>query len=119
MSSFESELIVLHVIHVVSVIALVAFTFYAFAAAPETRKRVMIITGVSALLVLLTGLRMWQGLYGFTFHGWIIVKLVCWLGLSALTGLAYRRRAQAGMLMTLALLLVTIALIMVYWQPAL
>ncbi|HVU36243.1 MAG TPA: hypothetical protein VHE61_22590 [Opitutaceae bacterium] len=114
-----SELNLLHVIHVGSVIALIAYTFYAFAAAPETRKRVMIGTGIASLLVLLTGIRMWQGMFNFAFMGWVIVKLVCWLGLSALTGMAYRKREKAAMFMTLALVLAVIALVMVYWKPTL
>lgn len=114
-----TELNLLHVVHVASVIVLVAYTFYAFAAAPETRKKVLIITGIATLLVLATGIRMWQGMFQFTFMGWIVVKFVCWLGLSALTGMAYRKRDKAGALMTLALVLVVIALVMVYWKPVL
>jgi hypothetical protein len=68
------------------------------------------------LLVLLTGVRMWQGVYGFA-GGWAVVKLVCWLGISAFGGLAYRRRAKAGLWMFLTLLLALIALVMVYVKP--
>jgi hypothetical protein len=49
--------------------------------------------------------------------GWVWVKLVCWLGLSAFVGLAYKRRAKAGLWITLTLLLVAIALVMVYVKP--
>jgi ABC-type transport system involved in cytochrome c biogenesis permease subunit len=112
-----AELNLLHVVHVASVVVLIAYTFFAFAGAPETRKRVMAITGVATLLVLLTGIRMWQGKYGFAPMAWVIVKLVCWLGLSALTGLAYRRRQQTNALMVVALLLAVIALVMVYYRP--
>ena len=40
-------------------------------------------TGVAALVMLATGVRMWQDIYGFAPAGWLIVKCVCWLGLSA------------------------------------
>ena len=111
-----SELNLLHVIHVASVIILIAFTFFAFAAAPETKKRVMIITGVATLLIVLTGIRMWQTMYAW--HGaWVWVKIVCWLGLSALAGIGYRKRDNAGLFMTIVLLLAVVAVAMVYFKP--
>lgn len=115
MSPYENN--ALHLIHVLGVLVLAAYTFYAFAAAAETRKRVMMITGIATLLVVLTGIRMWQGLYSFEMLGWIWVKIVCWLGLSALTGIAYRRREKAGMLIGVTLALATVAVAMVYLKP--
>lgn len=108
---------VLHLLHVVGLLVLTAYTFFAFAGPQETRKRVLMITGIATLLVLLTGIRMWQGLFSFQLLGWVIVKLVCWLGLSALTGMAYRKRDKANVLMTVALVLVVVAVTMVYLKP--
>ena len=82
-----------------------------------TRKKVLAIAGVATLLVLLTGIRLWMGLYGTAALGWPWVKLACWLGLSALAGLGYRRRERAGLLMLIALVLATTALAMVYVKP--
>jgi len=45
------------------------------------------------------------------------VKIVCWLGLSAVAGIAYKRRAQANLLMLVTLALAIIAVIMVYLKP--
>ena len=73
-------------------------------------------SGIASLLMLLTGIRLWQGLYQFS-GGGVIVKLVCWLGLSALTGIAYRRRGIAGMLGAITIALATVALYMVYFRP--
>jgi uncharacterized membrane protein len=92
-------------------------TFYAFAAPPETRKRVLLWTGGASLVMLLTGLRMWQGIYGFAPAGWLMVKIGCWLGLSALAGIAYRKREQAGKLAWVALVLAVTAVAMVYVKP--
>ncbi len=111
------EFIILHVIHVAAALVLVGYTFYAFAAPPETRKRVMIWTGGASLAMLLTGVRMWQGIYAFAPAGWQIVKIVCWLGLSALAGIAYRRREKAGVLSWIAIVLAVVALVMVYAKP--
>lgn len=114
--SFELNL--LHALHVVAVVVLLAFTFYGFAAAPESKKRVMIITGVATLLVLVTGIRMWQAMFSFAFFGWIIVKLLCWIALSALAGVGYRKRNSSAM-MWLILAIAAVAVVMVYWKPAL
>jgi hypothetical protein len=112
-----SELNALHIFHVVAVLVMTGFTFFAFAGPAETRKRVLAITGIASLLVLLSGIRMWQGLFGFAAFGWIIVKLVCWLGLSALTGFAFRRRDIANTLMVVTLVLLIVAVAMVYVRP--
>lgn len=111
------ELDVLHLLHVVGLVVLAAYTFFAFAAPPDSRKRVMAITGIASLLVILTGIRLWQGLFQFAMLGWIIVKLVCWLGLSGLAGMAYRKRDKVNMLMTVTLVLVVVAVSMVYLKP--
>jgi hypothetical protein len=110
------ELNSLHILHVLSAMGLLGTTFYACAGAPETRKKVLMWSGIASLLVVLTGIRLWQGLYHFS-GGWAWVKLVCWLGLSALGGIAYRRREKAGTWIILALALTAIALAMVYVRP--
>jgi hypothetical protein len=111
------EFFTLHLLHIGAAFVLFGYTFYAFAAPAETRRKVLIWTGGASLVMLATGLRMWQGIYGFAPAGWLIVKVVCWLGLSAMAGIAYRRRYLAGMLAWVALLLVAIALAMVYGKP--
>ena len=49
--------------------------------------------------------------------GWFVVKLVCWLGLSALAGIGYKRRGAAGTLAIVAVALVATAVVMVYTKP--
>jgi hypothetical protein len=105
-----------HILHVSALFVLLGGTAYAFAAPAETRRRVLMITGIATLIVFVTGFGMLQRL-GLGFPLWAIVKTVCWLGLSALTGIAYRRRAQAGPLMWLALVLAVVAVVMVYLKP--
>jgi hypothetical protein len=112
-----TEINALHIVHLSAVLALIAFTFYAFAAPPETRKRVLMGTGLAFVIVALTGLRMWQGLYSFALLGWIIVKIVCALGITGLVGLAYRRRDLTALLMTVALGLAILAVVMVFTKP--
>lgn len=110
------ELNALHILHVLGAIGLVGATFYACAGAPETRKKTLMWGGIASLLVVLTGVRMWQGLYHFT-GGWAVVKIFCWLGLSAFTGIAYRRREKAGLWIVLSITLAATALAMVYVKP--
>jgi len=114
MSSAEYN--ALHIIHVFSAIGVIGTIFYACAGAAETRKKVLMWSGILTLLVLLTGIRMWQAIYSWA-GVWAIVKLVCWLGLSAFTGLAYKRREQASLWIILTLVLSALALVMVYAKP--
>jgi len=110
------NVLVYYILHVISVLVLTGYTFYAFAAGPETRKRVMMITGIASLLALIAGFGL-QAKLNYGFPGWLIVKLVCWFGLSALAGFGYRRRGAAGTLALVAVLLTAIAVVMVYTKP--
>ena len=111
------ELNTLHTLHVTGVLVLVGYTFFAFAGPAETRKRVLMITGIASLLVLITGIRLWQGVLGFHAFGWIFIKLGCWLGLSAVGGIAYRKREMASTLMVITLLLAITAVAMAFVRP--
>jgi uncharacterized membrane protein SirB2 len=71
-----------HILHVLALLVLTAQTFMAFAnPAPENRKRTLMIGGIASLLMLVSGFGLIAKLYGNSFSGWMIVKLVCWLGL--------------------------------------
>lgn len=105
-----------HILHVFSVLAMTGFTFYAFAADPATRKRTLALSGVASLLALVAGFGL-QAKLSVGFPGWLIVKIVCWLGLAALTGIGYRRRGAAAALSLVTLVLVFIAVLMVYLKP--
>ena len=107
---------VYHILHISSLLVLFGYTFYAFAAPAESKRRVMMITGIASLLALVGGFGLLAKLH-LGFPGWIIVKLVCWLGLSATAGFAYRRRAQANILMVVAFVLAITAVAMVYLKP--
>jgi hypothetical protein len=104
------------ILHVFSVLVMTGFTFYAFAADPSTRKRTLAISGIASLLALIAGFGL-QAKLSVGFPGWLIVKIVCWLGLSALTGIGYRRRGAAGALALVAIVLVFVAVLMVYLKP--
>jgi hypothetical protein len=111
-----SEYNALHVLHLISLLGMIAAVFYAAAGAPETRKKALMWGGIASLVVALTGVRMAQAIY-HAMPGWIWVKVVCWLGLAALVGPAYKRRAKAGLWLVLSLVLALVALVMVYYKP--
>jgi uncharacterized membrane protein SirB2 len=105
-------------LHVLSLIVLTAQTFMAFAnPLPENRKRTMMITGIAALLMFISGFGMLT-INKIPFAtGWVIVKLVCWLGVSAMAGFAYRKAHLRGALSTIAMVLIAVAIFMVYFRP--
>lgn len=102
------------VLHVFSLFVLAAHTFMAFAnPLPENRRRTMMITGIASLLALVSAGALMARSYSWG-APWVIVKLVCWLLLSGLAGMAYRRPENRGMLAVVAFALIVTALLMVY-----
>ncbi len=105
------------ILHVFSLLALFGGTFYAISAPAETRKKTLALTGVASLLMLIAGVGLMHKL-GYAWTGWVFVKIVCWLGLSALAGIAYRRRSVGPCVYKgIALGLGLVALVMVYAKP--
>jgi len=96
---------------------LTAFTFQAFAAPrPEARKTTLLVTGLASLVMLVAGFGLLAKL-SLGFPGWVVLKLVAWLGLSALAGLAYRKPESGKTLAGLALLLLVVAVYAAYFKP--
>ncbi len=105
-------------LHILSLIVLTAHTFMAFAnPARENRRQTLIITGVAALLMFISGFGMLTLLKIPFATGWVIVKTVCWLGLASLAGVVYRRAQLRGLLSYTAMSLITLALVMVFFRP--
>ena len=105
------------VLHVTTVLLLSGVTFAAFAAPhPDNRRTYLMMSGVLSLLVFLTGFGT-MGMMGLGVPGWAIVKVVCWLVLSGLTGMAFRMTGQIRMLATVAVVAIVIAVAMVTYKP--
>ena len=105
-------------LHVFSVLFLTGLTFFAFASPrPEQKRLMLIMTGILSLVVLVSGFGMISAIYQNHFMGWMIVKIVCWLGLSAFAGIVYRRPQKAPLFLGLTTVLLLIAVYMVYFKP--
>ena len=104
------------VLHLSSIIVLLGYTFYAFAAPAETRKRVLMITGIAAVLVLVTGFGMLHRLH-LGFPGWAIVKLVCLPRPRGRRGLRLPQAGAGRPVHDLAFALAITAVAMVYVRP--
>ena len=104
-------------LHLVSVLLLTGVVFAAFVSPdPEQSRRFLMRSGSLSLLVFLTGFGV-MGMLGLGFPGWALVKVVCWLVLSALPGLAFRMTGQRKMLQIVAVVAIVIAVAMVTYKP--
>jgi hypothetical protein len=107
--------IVYQILHVASLLALTGGAFYGFAGAPETRKKVMMFTGIASLLLVVSGFGLLAKLHPGQFPAWVIVKLVVWLAVSGLAGIGYRKRDKTGLFIGILAALLLVALFMVYY----
>jgi hypothetical protein len=106
------------IIHVVGVILLTAYTFQAFVAPLPHRARILRLTGILSLVVLFTGIGLF--LYGDLDDEmpiWLIFKLACWLWLSGLAGMAFRRPEKAQSFALISVVLIALAVFAVYQKP--
>ncbi len=102
-------------LHLVGVILLVGFTFYAFAGPNiKTKKWILSLAGIASLVVLVSGFGMMPR---WGFPGWMLVKIIAWLGLSAFGGVAYRRQGLRKVLMLISLILIIGAVWAVTFKP--
>ncbi|MBE2212684.1 MAG: hypothetical protein IAE82_02350 [Opitutaceae bacterium] len=110
------------ILHVLSAMLLVGFVISACAdPRPERKKSIMIITGVLSLLVLVGGFGLAMKIHGISnplkFTGWMVAKVVIWLLLSGMAGLAFRRSTIAGVLTLVTIALAGGAVYLVYARP--
>ncbi len=106
-----------HFLHLLSLFILFGLTFSAFAdPRVERKKKMLMYSGIASIVALLAGFMLLGYLVG-GFPLWIVVKLVCWLVLSALAGLAFRFREAIPKLQWLAITCVAVAVLMVYFRP--
>lgn len=107
---------VYQVMHVLAGFLLTAVTFSAFAApVAEKRKRTLMFAGLLSVLMLVGGFGLAAKLHlDVMKESWIHVKLLCWLALSAMAGVAFRAPSLARVLSLITALVIALAVYMVY-----
>ena len=101
-------------LHLIAVLLMTGVTFAAFAAPhPDNRHRMLMASGSLSLLVFLSGF----GVMGLGFPGWALVKVVCWLVLSGVAGMAFRMPDRIPMLRAAAAAAIVVAVAMVVYRP--
>lgn len=104
-------------LHVASAFLLAAVTFKVLAKPdPATRKRNLMVAGIFAFTMLVGGFGLHARLE-LQWYGWLIGKIVCWVVLASLAGLAYRKPEKTGALIWASRLAVLIAVYLVYFRP--
>lgn len=103
-------------LHVASMVLLTAIIFQAFANPdPARRKKTLMVTGILSLIMLIGGFGL-LAVLKIGFPVWILVKIVCWIGLSAMAGLAFRMPNKIPALKGVTIALVLVGIIMVYFR---
>lgn len=107
-----------HILHIVSLLVLSGWTFMGCANPdPNRRKQTLMITGIAGLIMFISGMGLAPKLGYSMGSTWIIVKLVCWAGLMALAGMAFRKPGAVRTLTFVILGLLATAVVMVYVKP--
>jgi len=110
------------VLHVASMVFLTAIVFAIFAGAPESRRRSLsMLVGILSVLALVAGFglasRVQQMPNPMVWPLWLWGKVICWLGISAIGGMAFKRRAKPTVFVWLVALLALCAIVLVYTKP--
>jgi hypothetical protein len=108
---------VYYVLHVGSLLLWSGVIFRAIAdPRPENKRGAMIRGGVASLVALVAGFGLLAKLeYGFP--NWILAKIGCWVGLTILVSLAYRKGKGSHVYAWLASVLLAGAVYLVYYRP--
>jgi uncharacterized membrane protein len=111
-----------YVLHVGSVFLMMAVIFAIFGGASDSRRKLLMgLGGVGSLLALIAAVgllhKVHQQASPMSWPLWVWVKILCWLWLSAVGGIAYRRRSQTPSLVLISGIATVVALVMVYYRP--
>lgn len=103
-------------IHILSILLLTGSVF-AIAANPQPhkKKKMMTVTGILSLLALVAGFGL-MAKFGYSYSaGWVIVKIIAWLFVTALAGMAFKK--SKSFTVTALTVAVGIAVYAVYFRP--
>lgn len=113
------------ILHVSSVLLLAGVTFAIFGGAPLAKKKLlMALSGILSLVALVAGFGLASHKMGVVQQPnpanwplWIWIKVFVWLWLSAMGGIAFRKRDQTKVPLILTVVLVIAAIVTVYLKP--
>ena len=110
---------VYHVLHVTAIILMTAITFQSCADPDEGKKRKrMMLGGIAAFIAFVAGFGLLaKAEPAIGWPGWVIVKLICLLGIAALSGAVYRSPSKGGTFSLITAVLVAVAVYCVYYRP--
>ena len=116
------KVMVYQILHVASMVFLIATVFAIFAGAPESKRKVFsMLVGVLTLLALVGGFGLASAVHQLpnpaNWPFWMWGKVVCWLGIAAIGGMAFKRRAKPAAFVALVVVLSLLAIILVYTRP--
>jgi hypothetical protein len=107
-------------LHVGGVILFLAVAFSAFAAPTQGRKKkLLILSGILALVVIVAAFGLIARVHGNNFTGWMVAKIVIWLVIAALSAMVFRRPSLAGVFSLATAALALVAVYLVYSRPVL
>jgi hypothetical protein len=106
-----------YVLHVAGLLLLTGASFGVFADPTPARKRLCQTAAVILGLLVLTGGFGLLARLGYGWPGWVVVKLVCLIGVVLNVFLAFRKPQMAGLLRPLTALLLVVGVLMVYLKP--
>jgi len=110
------------ILHVASILLLTGAVFAVFGGAPDGRRKlIMMAGGILSLLALAGGFGLAAKKLGLpnpaAWPAWLWVKVGCWLWLSAVAGIGFRRREKTAVWLGLTAVVLVGALAMVFLKP--
>ena len=106
-----------HILHIFCLFFLVAITFAAILNPEDnSRKKTLMLSGIASLIIFVSGFGL-VAKAGTGFPFWLIVKMICWLAISSIAGIAYKKKELSQFLKTSLFVLVGLAIIMVSLKP--
>ena len=110
---------VYHVLHVTAIILMAAITFQSCADPDESKKRKrMMLGGIAAFIAFVAGFGLLaKAEPAIGWPGWVIVKLICFLGIAGLSGAVYRSPSKGDTFSLITAVLVAVAVYCVYYRP--
>lgn len=110
------------ILHVAGILFLTGAIFAVFGGASDARRKfIMMAAGILSLVALVGGFGLASKKLAMPnpmdWPVWLWVKVLCWFWLSAIAGIAFRRREQTPRWIAMTALVLLVALVMAFLKP--